>query len=68
MWLAKFTALAATMGAFAAAITQNVDGTFGEKNCPKNQKEVDDIMQDIADHPLTDASSTRTHAKRAEDK
>ena len=29
MWLAKFTALA-TMGAFAAAIAQNGDGSFGE--------------------------------------
>jgi hypothetical protein len=41
MWLAKFTALA-TMGAFAATIAQNADGSFGEKNCPKDQKEVDD--------------------------
>jgi hypothetical protein len=66
-WLAKFTALA-TMGAFAMAIAQNADGSFGEKDCPKDQKEVDDITKDIADHPLTDASSARAPAKRAEDK
>jgi hypothetical protein len=36
MWLAKFTALA-TLGAFAVAIAQNSDGSFGEKKCPKNQ-------------------------------
>ena len=67
MWLAKFTAIA-KMGAFAATIPQNADGSSGEKNCPKNQKEVDNIMQDIADNPLTDTSSTRSCTKRAEDK
>ena len=43
MWLMKFMAIA-TMGAFAVAIMQNADGTFREKDCPKNQKEVDDII------------------------
>jgi Zinc knuckle len=66
MWLAKFMALA-TMGAFAAAIAQNVDGSFGEKNCPKDQKEVDDITKDIADNPLSDMASSRERAKRAVD-
>jgi hypothetical protein len=66
MWLVKFTALA-TMGAFVAAIAQNGDGSFGEKKCPKNQQKVDDILQDIADNPLTDLSNTRTRTKRAED-
>jgi gag-polypeptide of LTR copia-type len=50
------------------AIAQNVDGSFGEKNFPKDQKKVDDITKDIADHPLTDTSSSRACAKRAEDK
>jgi hypothetical protein len=36
MWLAKFTALA-TMGAFAASIARNTDGSFGEANCPKTE-------------------------------
>jgi Zinc knuckle len=67
MWLAKFTALA-TMGAFAAAIAQNGDGSFGEKNCPKDQQEVDDITKDIADNPLSDTASARERAKRAADK
>ena len=67
MWLLKFTAIA-TMGAFAVSIAQNSDGSFGEKSCPKDQKEVDDIIDDIANNPLTDTSSTQTCVKRAEDK
>ena len=67
MWLLKFTAIA-TRGAFAVAIAQNSDGTFGEKNCPKKQKEVDDIIEDIAKNPLTDTSSAQARADRAEDK
>ena len=43
----------ATMGAFAAAIAQNTDGSFGEKKCPKNQPPPPRlVLQSQQHHPV----------------